>query len=56
MRSTKQEIEAALAKAIHAVIVDHAVKEYMAEAGEAASIDGVPLVRAKVKAIYGGLK
>ena len=49
--TVKQEIEAALAKAIRAVIIDIAVADYMAEAGDAATVDDAPLVIARVKAI-----
>ena len=47
----KQEIEAALAKAVHAVVIAIAVEDYMAEAGDAATVDDAPLVIARVKAI-----
>ena len=52
----KQEIEEALRKAIHTYICQLVVKEYMVEAGDAATVADAPLVIARMKAFYAELR
>lgn len=50
--SPKAQIEAALSKAILAVLIEHVVKGYVEEAGDAAMLDDVPMLMGRVRAWY----